>query len=253
LDAAFFVFKAGGNRKDKKTMTGNSTEGEQTPEGAGTPSPVSTEPAKSFECGNAELSRLLDAKLNDALKPVLSEVRGLQSRQDKSDKVNREFMDEYRKNLKSGMSEIEAETQAQTTIDNRSAEKRRQDWIDQQIANSSPAGNGTGDAARRIAQKLNIDPNTAEFTALAAKYTDPVDLAVEAGKLAGSRNSAQNTAGVGALPTGSPPPADKSEAALTQDYQKEMLAAKRGDKTALTQIKEKYRKLGVPVDTVAFV
>ena len=46
--------------------------------------------------------------------------------------------------------------------------------------------------------------------------------------------------------------AGKSVEALTSDYQKEMLAAKRGDKTAIRAIKDKYIRLGVQVDHVVF-
>ena len=232
-------------------MTDTPTVGGQTPEGAGTPTPVSTETAKSIEGGNAELSKLLDAKLNEVLKPVLSEVRGLQSRQDKSDKVNREFMDEYRKNLKAGMSEAEAEVTAQTTIDNRGAEKRRQDWIDQQIANSSSAGNGTTDAAKVVAKYGLAENDPDVLPLLRTKSGTELELAV-ANIALGRAKSPQPSAAAATSLTGGTPPKTEGVEALTKDYQKDMLAA-RGNVSELKRIKEEARKRGVPVDSIVFV
>lgn len=65
-------------------MTENQTVDNQNQNGAGgSPSkPVSSGVGGSINDTDA-LSRLLDAKLNEALKPVLGELRGVQGRQDK--------------------------------------------------------------------------------------------------------------------------------------------------------------------------
>ena len=110
----------------------------------------------------------------------------------------------------------------------------------------------------RTAEILNeggVSTEDPEYQALLKKpnWTESLWLA-EVGKLA-TRKAKQGKAGSPAAvitdAAGKPPAPPGDVESLTKDYYKDMLAA-RGDAATVRSTKEKYRKLGVPVDQVVF-
>lgn len=97
-------------------MTETPTVGD--PGAGGNQPPVSEKPIE----GEAErLSKLFDAKLSDALKPVLAEIRGVQSRQDKDRNGLREVLDEFNKLRAKGLSDEDA---ANAMIEGRKSQEK---------------------------------------------------------------------------------------------------------------------------------
>lgn len=119
--------------------------------------------------------------------------------------------------------------------------------LKQKLADYTPAN----EAAANIARKLNLDPNSAEFTALSARFTDPVELAMEAGKLSGSRASVPNGAGVAPLPNNAPPPPQQDDAALKREYIEKMNKAK-GNRSLVDSLMKEYGQKGVKTWEISF-
>jgi hypothetical protein len=101
----------------EKTMSDNlNVDNSNSEDAAGTPNQT----VPSGENGSIkdadQLAKILDAKLAEALKPVLAEVRGVQGRQDKDRKGFQEFLDEYRKQKAKGLSDTDAENAAEHSL-----------------------------------------------------------------------------------------------------------------------------------------
>jgi len=221
--------------------------------GGATNSPVS--PAKTIDGAPDQSQGRLNIEKEIGL--LRSELRGLQGRQDKEATEVQKFMGEVKKRMANGMSLDEAEQSI--TAEQQAAQKddllfkiaRKVGVLDEPP--STPAGNGqpmASDAASTLQQYgLNAnDPDVAE--AIRGK-TNPLELELAAAKVALKREK-KPVADVSASTSviGRPaPPAGVD--ALTADYQREMIAA-RGNRTAIVETRQKYKKLGVPVDSVVF-
>lgn len=225
-------------------------------EGAGagnTNSPVS--PAKTIE-GAPDQSQVL-LKLQKDLELTRSELKGLQGRQDKETSEVQRFMGEVKKRMSQGMSLEQAEQSI--TAEQQAAQKddllfkiaRKVGVLDE--SPSTPAGNGqpmANDKASTL-QQYGLDANDADVAEAIRGKSDPLEIKLAALEVAYKR-ATKPVADVSASPAvqGRPsPPA--SVDALTAEYQKEMIAA-RGNRTAIVETRQKYKKLGVPVDSVVF-
>lgn len=121
---------------------------------------------------------------------------------------------------------------------------------------SATAGNGNGlaDEAAKVFAEYEISPNDPEATPLLG--LQGVELIKAASKLALKRakSTPPDSSEASSLQGGPPPPKAGVEK-LTEDYQNNMRAAPRGKAGDAQRkaIKEKARKDGVPVDSIAWV
>lgn len=220
--------------------------------GGATNSPVS--PAKTIE-GAPDQSQVLQ-KLQKDLELTRRELQGLQGRQDKETNEVQKAMGELKKRLDSGMSFDEAqksiaadnEVAAEKAMIRRIAQKL--DVLDESPSNTT--GNSAPVASDKASalQQYNLDANDPDVAeAIRGKDGSELKLAVLEVAL---KRATKPVADVSASPTiqrRPTPPAGVD--ALTADYQKEMIAA-RGNKTAIVATRDKYKKLGVPVESVVF-
>lgn len=155
---------------DNLTVDGNGA--------GGSPSQPVSKPA--IEDADA-LSKLLDEKLDKVLKPVLGEIRGLQSRQDKSDKTYREFLDEFKKQKASGLNDADAETAATAELEKRKKAEQREVLFDAMarklgLVPDEPVGNGGGGAVNvaEVVADFGLDPKDPAVIAelLSKSYAD---------------------------------------------------------------------------------
>ena len=119
-------------------------------------------------------------------------------------------------------------------------------------AQTSPAGNGTSpaDEQAKVFDEYSVDPNDPEaIPLLELRGTDLVK-AVSKLAIKRAKQSTPDSSEAPSLSSGAPKPPGLS--GLTQQYQSDMIAA-RGKPSLLKDIKEKARKAGVPVDSIAFV
>lgn len=185
-------------------------------DGAGTqPTAPVSQPAIE---GADSLSKLLDAKLTEALKPLLGEIRGVQGKADRLDKSQREFLEEYDRQKAAGKSTTEAERLATEAISDRTTAQKRDAAIDlllrkEGLLPNGAVGNGDGGAGNAdrsfIAQAVTEaelpadDPRVAEF--LRGQYRDADHALAEAVRLKKKMASPPpNPSAVS--PQGSPPP-----------------------------------------------
>jgi hypothetical protein len=198
----------------------------------------------------AKLQSTLEA-LGRKLDEVDARSKALQGDKDRDVKSTKKEVQE----LKRQIAEIEKLKSAGLEPDAAVEEHRglREQLNKLNPASNQPAGNGASgaDERTRLIEELKLDGNDPKVM---QAVRDEADFAKLAARLVTIKATAPPPPDPALAPPmqGSPAaPADAKQ--LIGDYQKEMLAVKRGDKTTLTQIKEKYRKLGVPVDTIAFV
>lgn len=225
-------------------------------EGAvGTPNQTVSNSGKGSMDGADRIAQLLDSKLNEALKPILAEVRGVQGRQDKDRKGFQEFLDEYKKHKANGLSDSEAENAAESSIAERvekQSEKELLRKIAEKVLGPSFAGNEQSVHAS-IVTSYNLDANDPEVITSVLSQTDPKDAEIAALRLVNKRSTSQSVSS----PTGAPtitstPSRPAGIEQLTSQYQKDMIAA-RGKPDLLRSIKANAIKAGVPVDSVSFV
>lgn len=234
-------------------MTDNPNVGEQEQTGAGSPNPVSSGTAKPIE---APQSSQEFQELRRELELTRKELKGIQSVQDKGDKRFREFLDEYEKNVANGMSKVEASSAAVTTLDSRSVEQKRNQLIDQLIERelgTSIRPVSASNEQEKVIAKAGVSANDPDVAKLIAENNDPIDLAVKLGEY---KTRLANRPAPSASDA-SPMPANAGTGQvdvkqLTAQYQKEMVASQ-GKPAQAREVKEKYRKLGVPVDSVVFL
>ena len=223
-------------------------------EGAeGNQPPVSPEQGKSIDGKPQSSQELLELKQGYAR--LEKELKGLQSRQDKSTNEVQRFMEDVKSQMAKGLSLDEAE---QAVHANRKAAEK--DELLYQIATKLGIGNSpqsvTGnslkaaDEAVSVFSEYNVDPNDPE--AIPFLELRGADLVKAVSKLAIKRakQSTPDSSEAPSLSSGAPKPPGLS--GLTQQYQSDMIAA-RGKPSLLKDIKEKARKAGVPVDSIAFV
>jgi hypothetical protein len=225
---------------------------------SGTPSPQVSTPA--IEDADT-LSKLLDAKLSEALKPLYGEIRGVQGVADKTAKAQREFVEEYEKQKASGKNNAEATAAATSTLDERKKAAQREGLLDLiaeklGVLPNQPAGNGAGGAVdvAEVATKFGLNPKDPEVIVglLTKKYDTPesAELAVRrfADKQAGKPQPSESDR----LSAATQKPAPEK---LTQeDFKKDMRAAPRGPKgdTERAAIRKKYQEGDIDVYNVDF-
>lgn len=222
-------------------------------EGGSPSSPLSQPESGSINDAEKRLSQLLDEKLSKALKPVFDEVRGVQGRQDKDRTAFREFLDEFKKQKASGLSDVDAESAAVSSIAERT-EKDKDKQLLRQIAEkvlgSSPDGNGAK-AHADIVKSYGFDSTDPDVVREVLSQTDPKDAEIAALRLTIKRQNITPPS-PSAASTATPSPARPADVETnTKNYIKEMIAA-RGNPTLLRQIKADAVKKGVPVDSVVF-
>jgi hypothetical protein len=223
-------------------------------EGAGeNQSPVSPEQGKSIDGKPQSSQEFLELKQGYAR--LEKELKGLQSRQDKSTNEVQRFMEDVKGQMAKGLSLDEAE---QAVHANRKAAEK--DELLYQIATKLGIGNSpqsvTGnnqkaaDEAASVFSEYSINPNDPEaIPLLELRGTDLVK-AVSKLAIKRAKQSTPDSSEAPSLSSGAPKPVGIG--GLTEQYQKDMLAA-RGKPSLLKDIKEKARKAGVPVDSIAFV
>ena len=223
-------------------------------EGAGeNQSPVSPEQGKSID-GKPQSSQEF-LQLKQGYDRLEKELKGLQSRQDKSTNEVQRFMEDVKGQMAKGLSLDEAE---QAVHANRKA-AQKDDLLNQiaaklGIGNSPQTVTGTSpnaaDEAQSVFSEYSVDPNDPEaIPLLELRGTDLVK-AVSKLAIKRAKQSTPDSSEAPSLSSGAPKPAGIE--GLTNQYQKDMLAA-RGKPSLLKDIKEKARKAGVPVDSIAFV
>lgn len=233
--------------------------------GTGTPNPAPSEGQEAPVAGQAastppEIVEAIRAVVREEFKPLRKEVSATYSRQDKQDNAFREFMAEYRKQQKKGLSDTEAEIAAQEVIDERTKTSKRDQIIDaladRFLNENTPQSPGTGaggavNAAQAFAEAgFDLkDPRVSKAMAKDYKDQDALDLATY--RLRDQIQSGPGpTPAQGAAIQGKPPVAP-DVAGLTQEYINEVAAA-RGNKSLIKGIQQKYQKLGVNVGNVDF-
>ena len=223
-------------------------------EGAGeNQSPVSPEQGKSID-GKPQSSQEF-LQLKQGYDRLEKELKGLQSRQDKSTNEVQRFMEDVKGQMAKGLSLDEAE---QAVHANRKA-AQKDDLLNQiaaklGIGNSPQTVTGTSpnaaDEAQSVFSEYSVDPNDPEaIPLLELRGTDLVK-AVSKLAIKRAKQSTPDSSEAPSLSSGAPKPVGIG--GLTEQYQKDMLAA-RGKPSLLKDIKEKARKAGVPVDSIAFV
>ena len=220
--------------------------------GGATNSPVS--PDKPID-GAPDQSQVLQ-KLQKDLELTRRELQGLQGRQDKETTEVQKFMGEVKKRMANGMSLEQAEQSI--TAEQQAAQKddllfkiaRKVGVLDESPSNTTGNSVPVANDKASTLQQYNLDANDPDV-AEAIRGKDGSDLKLAVLEVALKR-ATKPVADVSAAPTiqGRPtPPAGVD--ALTAEYQKEMIAA-RGNRTAIVETRQKYKKLGVPVDSVVF-
>ncbi len=214
---------------------------------------VSPEQGKSID-GKPQSSQEF-LQLKQGYDRLEKELKGLQSRQDKSTNEVQRFMEDVKGQMAKGLSLDEAE---QAVHANRKA-AQKDDLLNQiaaklGIGNSPQTATGTSpnaaDEAVSVFSEYSVDPNDPE--AIPFLELRGADLVKAVSKLAIKRakQSTPDSSEAPSLSSGAPKPPGLS--GLTQQYQSDMIAA-RGKPSLLKDIKEKARKAGVPVDSIAFV
>jgi len=217
-------------------------------EGTTTP-PVS----KSIDGAPQQSQELLEIK--KALELTRSELKGLQSRQDKEQNEVQRFMGEVKKRMAKGMSLEEAE-QAVAADSQAAAEKDLLHKIAQKVgvldspSTPAPAGNGQGQTVD-VASTLSLYGLNENDPDVAAALASERDTEKAALKVALKRAKQPQADASASTSVQGKPPNPSTVEELTKQYQKDMLG-NRGNKSALIAIKEKARKDGVPVDSIVF-
>jgi len=138
-------------------------------------------------------------KLVSELETVKKELRGLQGRQDKSEKTYQPLLVEYEKQKAKGLSNDEAMEAAQSTMDRRD-KAQKQEALLEQIAqklgldSTSPLVQGStkGIAAdyEKVIKAHGLDSNDAEVIALMRESGNAIDFSINASKLAVRKQNA---------------------------------------------------------------
>ena len=205
---------------------------------------VSSEQGGSIKDSD-QLSKLLKAEIAEALKPVLSEVRGVQGRQDKDRTAFREFMDEFKKQKAKGLSDDQAEVAAESSIKERTeaqSDKALLRQIAEKVLGASPAGNGVTASANvvEVLNQFNLDANDPDVIANVLSQSDPDKAELAASRLARKRANPPSASAASPVAGTPPPPAN-----LMDEYNQK---AKSVRGMALIDLKMEYRKKGLDIN-----
>ncbi len=223
-------------------------------DGAGetTNSPVS----KTSVTGEDErLSKIVKSVIAEELRPIKGDISGLYSRQDKQQNAFSDFLVEFNKGKAKGLSDQDAQTQAESALAGREQEAKRQKAIDlvlERFANETSTkvtgnSNGVADEASKVFEEYSINPNDPEAIPLLGLQGTDLVKAVSKLAIKRAKQSTPDSSEATAI-TGNPPqPAGVEK--LTADYVKDMRSA-RGKPADLRAIKDKYLKQGVNVHEI---
>jgi len=224
-------------------------------EGAGgaTNPPVSSTPVE----GNAvEMSKLVKQVVDEALKPIKGDISGLYSRQDKDRNELGEFMAEFKKQKGKGLDDEAAEIAAQNVFKEREEREQERAWreaVSRKLglvsnADAGNEGNGANETAK-VFDEYGISPNDADAVPLLSLQGKDLELALS--KLALKRAKQQRDPSEAGSINNQKPTQSNDVAALTNNYIKDMKAA-RGRPSELKRIREEARKNGVDVYNIDF-
>lgn len=206
---------------------------------------VSSEQSGSIKDSD-QLSKLLKAEIAEALKPVLSEVRGVQGRQDKDRTAFREFMDEFKKQKAKGLSDDQAEVAAESSIKERTeaqSDKVLLRQIAEKVLGTSPAGNGvavTANVVDVLKQFPDLDANDPDVIANVLSQNDADKAELAASRLIRKRASQPSPSAA------SPVIGTPSQPANLMDEFNQKAKSVRG--MALIDLKMEYRKKGLDIN-----
>lgn len=215
-------------------------------EGTTTP-PVS----KPIESAPQQSQELLEIK--KALELTRSELKGLQSRQDKEQNEVQRFMGEVKKRMAKGMSLEEAEQAV--TAENQAAQKdellykiaQKVGVLDSPSA-QSPAGNGLGqtvDVASTLSQ-YGLNENDPDVAAALASEKDVEKAALRVAL----RRSKQPHADVSASTSAQGKPTSPTNGEQLKAEYIQKIRAARGQRREIKALQEEYSKKGVDIYTV---
>lgn len=215
-------------------------------EGTTTP-PVS----KPIEGAPQQSQELLEIK--KALELTRSELKGLQSRQDKEQNEVQRFMGEVKKRMAKGMSLEEAE-QAVTAENNAAQKDELLYKIAQKVgvldspSTPAPAGNGQGqtvDVASTLSQ-YGLNENDPD---VAAALMSEKDVEKAALRVAFKRAKQPPPDASASASVQGKPPSPASNEQLQAEYIQKIRAA-RGQRREIKALQEEYSKKGVDIYTV---
>lgn len=193
---------------------------------AGKPSQtLSQNGSGSINDAESKLAQLLDAKLEQALKPVFAEIRGVQGKEDRNSKAFKEFLDEYKKQKATGLSDTEAESAAVSSIAERTEVQKDKDLLRQiaeKVLGSSPDGNGTK-AHADIVKSYGFEATDPDVIRDVLSQTDPKDAEIAALRLTIKRQNVtppSPSAASTITPTPSSPPDESALISRLAELQK---------------------------------
>ena len=140
-----------------------------------------------------QLLKLLDERLDAKLKPVLGEVRGVQSRQDKDRTAFQEFAAEYRNQKAKGLPDNEAEAAASEVLDQRERQNKMELLLDAfakekglDLATLKMTGKNLKSASgyEKVIEKFGLDANDPMVATLMRDNPDVVDFSISIGHYA---------------------------------------------------------------------
>jgi hypothetical protein len=227
---------------------------------AGTPAEpqqsASPETPKPIGGDVTQLLTQLEGKFSEQFGNLTKELRGLQSRQDKSESTFQQQLAKFN----------QIKTQGNLTDDQALAEMQRGDaeaqrWekidkrFDELAARIGGGGAPTNDsnAAAKVFESIGLDLKDVRVaSALIRKYDTPEAVELAAYRLQREIAQAPNPSPAQFASSGSTSSGKKNVEELTQDYTKEIQEARGKGARFGEAIKQKYRDQGVPVDSITF-
>lgn len=214
--------------------------------------PVSPEQGKSID-GKPQIPQEF-LELKKGYDRLEKELKGLQSRQDKSTNEVQRFMEDVKGQMAKGLSLDEAE---QAVHANRKAAEK--DELLYQIAtklgigNSPQTATGTStnaaDEVASVFSEYSVNPNDPEAIPLLELHGTDLVKAVSKLAIKRAKQSPPDSSEAGSIQGSPPVPASAGQ--LKQNYIKE-IEANRGNKAGIKAVQEKYRKLGFDTGNVGF-
>jgi hypothetical protein len=220
--------------------------------------PASKSPVEDAET----LSRLVKQVIADELKPIKGDISGLYSRQDKDRKVFGEFLDEFKKQKATGLSDQDAEDAAQLVLTEREKAVRRDKVIDQlaeRFLNESPeqiAGNNQNRAVKsaevfgKIERAMQFDDNDIAAAAVKKAYADdPLTMLSQLAELKVSQANVKPAGPAGALPPSGGQGATRAPELerLQKEYDAQKAKIPRGQTLAFSRLRQEYRQKGLNI------
>jgi len=213
---------------------------------------VSPEQGKSID-GKPQSSQEF-LQLKQGYDRLEKELKGLQSRQDKSTNEVQRFMEDVKGQMAKGLSLDEAE---QAVHANRKA-AQKDDLLNQiaaklGIGNSpqSVTGNNrnTADEVAGVFSEYNVDLNDPEAVPLLELRGTDLVKAVSKLAIKRAKQSTPDSSEAVSIIGSAPKPANEKQ--LKENYIKE-IEANRGNKAGIKAVQEKYRKMGFDTGSVGF-